>query len=64
MDAIVNKGVSEGVLLKSRAQLILLQNALVNVDRKGFGVCTRCGREIPSERLLAMPESMKCVKCA
>ncbi|MEX1276742.1 MAG: hypothetical protein WEE20_12470 [Bacteroidota bacterium] len=54
-EAILEKGVSEGVLLKLRAQLILLQNALVNVDRKGFGVCTRCSEEIPCERLLAMP---------
>ena len=29
-----------------------------------YGICERCGRDIPAERLLARPEARTCVACA
>jgi RNA polymerase-binding transcription factor len=29
-----------------------------------YGVCERCGRPIPSARLLARPEARRCVPCS
>ncbi|MGI8459474.1 MAG: TraR/DksA C4-type zinc finger protein [Propionibacteriaceae bacterium] len=29
-----------------------------------YGVCDRCGRDVPTERLQARPEARRCVRCA
>lgn len=64
MDAIVNKSVNEGLLQKSRSRLVLMENALADAGKKDFGICIRCGQSIPLGRILLMPESKKCVRCA
>jgi RNA polymerase-binding transcription factor DksA len=28
-----------------------------------YGTCQGCGRQIPAERLLAMPEAVRCIDC-
>jgi len=37
--------------------------ALSRVGDPTFGTCIECGRPIPLERLLAIPEACKCVEC-
>lgn len=32
-------------------------------DRGSYGICQRCGRKIPPERLQARPEATLCVDC-
>lgn len=48
-----------------------LQEALAEVDRAlskieegTYGVCEKCGKEIPTARLEAMPTSRLCMDCA
>lgn len=38
--------------------------ALEKLDEGTYGMCDACGREIPSARLEAMPDSVLCVTCA
>ena len=38
--------------------------ALKRIASGGYGVCTKCAKPIPEERLKARPYSTKCVKCA
>ncbi|NRA49839.1 MAG: TraR/DksA C4-type zinc finger protein, partial [Phaeodactylibacter sp.] len=38
--------------------------ALEKISEKDFGSCSRCGRPIATARLMFMPESRKCVRCA
>ena len=64
MDAINNKSVNEAALRTAEGKLSKLQLALQKVDNKDFGLCIRCGQEIPEGRLMIMPESVKCVRCA
>lgn len=64
MDAINNKSINEAALRKSEEKLRKLENALLKVDEEYFGLCGRCGNEIPMGRLLLMPESPFCVNCA
>lgn len=64
MDAINNKGVSEAALRSARRKLTNLKMALTKIDAENFGVCTRCKRPIAPARLMYMPESTKCVRCA
>lgn len=64
MDAINNKSVNEATLRNTEAKLTKLEIALSKVDDDGFGDCIRCGKPIPAGRLMLMPESDKCVRCA
>jgi DnaK suppressor protein len=64
MDAINNKSVNEVALAQTRQKLNKLEKALKNIDSSAFGSCYKCGREIPMGRLVLMPESTLCIKCA
>ncbi|MFK7920967.1 MAG: TraR/DksA family transcriptional regulator [Bacteroidia bacterium] len=64
MDAINNKSVNDAGLRSAEATFKKLNRQLENIDKKDFGNCSRCGNPIRFERLLFMPESMKCISCA
>ncbi len=64
MDAINNKGVSEAALRSAKRKLANLKVALDKVDAENFGICTRCKQPIAAARLMYMPESTRCVRCA
>jgi len=64
MDAINNKSVMESALRNKRRKLAKLKTALTHIDDENFGMCTSCKNEIQIKRLLFMPESDKCVRCA
>jgi len=64
MDAINNKSVSEAALRQAKKQLASLQIALTKVDDSSFGSCSNCKKPIQKARLLFMPQSAKCVRCA
>jgi len=64
MDAIMNKGVSEASLRNKRDKLTKLKVALTKVDQANFGICSRCERPIQPARLMYMPESSRCLRCA
>ena len=64
MDAINNKGVAEAALRTARQKLSRLQSALQHIDDDDFGKCSRCTREIPWQRVVLMPQSPYCVRCA
>jgi len=64
MDAINNKSVSEAALRQARKQLASLQIALTKIDQPSFGICANCKKTIQKARLMFMPESTKCVRCA
>jgi len=64
MDAINNKSVMEASLRSKVSKRNKLKMALANVDKEGFGLCTRCKNVINPARLMFMPESTKCIHCA
>ncbi len=64
MDAINNKAVMEVSLRNKKAKLSKLKIALDNIHNEGFGLCTSCKRPIQAGRLMFMPESTRCVRCA
>ncbi|HAG17303.1 MAG TPA: TraR/DksA family transcriptional regulator [Bacteroidales bacterium] len=64
MDAINNKSVNESTLRKKIVQQNALQHALTILYTDEFDRCVVCGHPIPSARLLLMPDSRKCVRCA
>jgi DnaK suppressor protein len=64
MDAINNKSVSEVALRSSKRKLNNLNLALHHADNPDFGICSNCKRPIQAARLMFMPQSTRCVKCA
>tara|TARA_B100000965_G_C19260216_1_gene612679 strand:+ start:370 stop:699 length:330 start_codon:yes stop_codon:yes gene_type:complete len=64
MDAINNKSVVEAALRQAQKKLENLKKVNKEIYNESFGICIRCKNSIPIERLLIMPESNMCVKCA
>lgn len=65
LDTMLNQGISEASLSNSRQRILKLERALTRLDNDPtFGECAECGERIPEARLLAMPESEFCVRCA
>jgi len=64
MDAINNKSVAEAALRTAKRKLGKLQHALSKIDSPDFGSCTVCKRPIHPKRIMLMPESSRCVRCA
>jgi len=64
MDAINNKSINDRALRKAEEKLKKLKNAISRINDSDFGKCRLCNSEIQEGRLLLIPESNICVKCA
>ncbi|MEA5030809.1 MAG: TraR/DksA C4-type zinc finger protein [Sphaerochaeta sp.] len=64
MDALGTKAVNEHVLSLNRTDLVRMQNALERIRKGTYGICLRCGKEIPLGRLRHVPEALMCVPCS
>jgi len=64
MDAINNKSVAESSLRMLRKKLANLQLALTKIEGEDFGRCASCGQNINEKRLMFLPESTYCIRCA
>ncbi len=47
--------------LESRLKEV--NSALERIKGKKYGICEKCGKKIPEERLKISPESKLCIKC-
>ena len=41
-----------------------IKRALHQIDHGSYGICSRCGAQIPAERLELLPYATTCTKCA
>ena len=64
MDAINNKSINDRMLRNSLQKLKTLKTGLKRLGNIDFGICIKCKREININRLLLIPETLKCVKCS
>jgi len=57
--------VEKDLALARNAQAMLedVERALARMDDGTYGICERCGKEIPRERLEAFPQATLCVPC-
>lgn len=51
------------LLERARTRVKLLQKALERTEHGSMGICQRCGEEIETERLEAIPEAELCASC-
>ena len=56
--------VSKKALLQAQIRSKKLYYALSKTEEDDFGLCSECEEEISYERLLLVPESRLCIKCA
>jgi len=47
----------------ARREVLIIQAALLRIERKEFGTCNDCGEPIPAGRLKAVPTTVLCVDC-
>lgn len=64
MDAINNKSINEAALLKAENKLKNLELAIEKMKDADFGICLKCSDKIPIQRIMLVPQSRFCVKCA
>ncbi len=43
--------------------LLHIEEALDRIENGSYGICISCSKEIPKERLEAVPHTQKCVPC-
>ena len=58
------KRMYDSALRQARSKMDKLQLAQQKCDDPEFGVCRKCHGNIPMGRLLLMPQSLRCVRCA
>lgn len=63
MDAINNKSIMDASMRNLENRLSQLQKILQVVHEKEFGLCTKCHKPIPIERLRIRPEIRQCAEC-
>ena len=64
MDAINNKSINDAALRQAKMRLSRMEYAITKVDDPKFGNCASCKNKINPKRLMLMPESTLCVRCA
>ena len=50
--------------IEQRRRLRLVTEALDRLEKRAYGLCTKCSAEIDYERLSEEPEAMFCASCA
>lgn len=64
MEAINSKSINEAALAKAKNTVAGMERALGRIEDPDFGLCRECEEPIPFARLMIMPESDLCVRCA
>ena len=44
-------------------RLKLIDSALTRIQQGKYGLCVKCGKRIPRERLAAIPYALMCIEC-
>ncbi|MCR5732013.1 MAG: TraR/DksA C4-type zinc finger protein [Sphaerochaetaceae bacterium] len=44
-------------------RLTAVENALKRISENKYGICLKCGKKIPEERLRALPSAVLCIAC-
>ena len=52
-----------GIEASHREEARAIEAALQRIAEGNYGLCSRCGREIPEKRLEALPTATTCVVC-
>jgi RNA polymerase-binding transcription factor DksA len=63
-DALANLSVDSTLLARAQDDLSLLHRQLEHIDYDDFGLCWLCGEEIAANRIVSVPSTVLCIRCA
>ena len=59
----IDRKTLEALSTQEIKRLRLIDSALSRIHNDRYGVCMRCNKKIPTERLEAIPYALMCIEC-
>ena len=59
----IDRKMIEAIGAQELKRLRMIESALARIQQGKYGVCIKCGKKIPRERLEAIPYAAMCIEC-
>ncbi|MDR0400163.1 MAG: TraR/DksA family transcriptional regulator [Treponema sp.] len=59
----IDRKMIEAIGSQEMKRLRLIDSALTRIQQGKYGLCIKCGKRIPQERLEAIPYALMCISC-
>ncbi|MDR1971385.1 MAG: TraR/DksA family transcriptional regulator [Treponema sp.] len=59
----IDRKMIEAIGSQEMKRLKLIESALTRVQQGKYGLCIKCGKRIPRDRLEAIPYALMCIEC-
>lgn len=59
----IDRKMLESLGAKDLKRMRLIDSALTRIETGKYGICLKCGKKIPRERLEAIPYALMCIEC-
>jgi RNA polymerase-binding protein DksA len=59
----IDRRMIEAIGSQDLKRLRLIDSALTRIEQGKYGLCIKCGKRIPQDRLEAIPYALMCVEC-
>lgn len=61
---VIDRNLLTAIGTQDANRLQQIDNALERINQNTYGICIKCGQEIPQERLEVLPYALMCISCA
>jgi RNA polymerase-binding protein DksA len=59
----IDRKMIEAIGSQELKRLKLIDSALTRIQQGKYGLCIKCGKQIPQDRLEAIPYALMCIEC-
>jgi len=59
----IDRKMIEAIGSQESKRLKLIDSALTRIQQGKYGLCMKCGKKIPKDRLEAIPYALMCIEC-
>ncbi|GHU01665.1 dimethylmenaquinone methyltransferase [Betaproteobacteria bacterium] len=59
----IDRKMIEAIGSQDLKRLKLIDSALTRIQQGKYGLCIKCGKRIPNDRLEAIPYALMCIEC-
>jgi RNA polymerase-binding protein DksA len=59
----IDRKMIEALGAQDLKRLKLIDSALTRIQQGKYGLCMKCGKRIPQDRLAAIPYALMCIEC-
>jgi len=59
----IDRKMIEAIGSQDLRRLRMIESALTRIQQGKYGLCMKCGKKIPQERLEAIPYALMCIEC-